>query len=140
VAMIYRSNYFRTLYVKHMFWLQWIALLTLVSFIFLTDPILSSKWMLTFGYTLLSIIYGTILLISILGPAGSIRYVTNLSWLRSLGENCFCCLSIPPSCRGFCFLDCHRWSAIAQFSKGFRHLSHCSLSHDYLGTDLVDPI
>jgi len=90
-AIVFRSRQLRTMFVQRIPWIQWLAVLTLAAFIFLTDPSISSRPMIYFfGYTALSLIFGSALLISLLGnPNSMIRRITNLTWLRSLGRIAF---------------------------------------------------
>jgi len=85
-AMAYRSAYFSQLFKEN---IPWLRPLVVAAFLFLIcgiDPILSSKSMIFGGYTVLAILYGIILLDSILGPKGLLKRLTHVGWLRALGK------------------------------------------------------
>jgi len=88
-AIVYRSPHLSGLVARNIKCLRLAVAGLLLCFVFAIDPIFSSKIMIFGGYTLLSLLYGTVLLISILGPDGLIRRVTNVAWLRSLGKIAF---------------------------------------------------
>ena len=102
-AMIFRSEYFSKLLVRYIFWIQLGACVTLASFIFLINPIFTTRLMISFGYTILATVFGAVLLIAIMGPDGSIRYVTNLLWLRNLGKIAYAVYLFHLPVAGFVF-------------------------------------
>jgi peptidoglycan/LPS O-acetylase OafA/YrhL len=88
-AVVYRSASLRMIFTGNIYWLRWLAAAVLLSFTFMINPIFDSRLMLSGGYTILSAVYGSILLIALLGSDGHIRYITTRKWLCGLGRIAF---------------------------------------------------
>jgi peptidoglycan/LPS O-acetylase OafA/YrhL len=102
-AMAYRSAYFSRLFKENIGWLRPVVATSFVFLVYGIDPIFSSKLMIFGGYTVLALLYGFLLLDSILGPEGLLKRLTNLSWLRSLGKIAFSVYLFHLAVVGFAF-------------------------------------